>query len=302
MDKLHKSGAAVLSRRAFGAASLGLIVASNALAQTRASAVVARVIVDRALTVPPNFESTLRRELELALDSTGLFTIPTLDPEELNRVLDEVERTRGRGAPARSVDTVIAPTITAIELTERRRPAPFQSGVGTNAPRDLITISGQISLQITVMNARDATVLSRFPLNATYRDDGRLVDRNAPAGTSTANANAYVLLAREAGRALAEHVRARNPAPAAVEPAMLVAERDGNRVFITPASGLAVGAELRVFAPGGREIRHPQTNELLGTVETEIGRVRVVELMPRMAVAEIVSSSGDIAAGASARR
>jgi hypothetical protein len=296
LDKLHKSEAVALSRRAFATASLLLATAPRAWAQARASAVVARVIVDPALTIPPRFETTLRRELELALDSTGLFTIPTRDSEELNRVLDEVERTRVGGAPARSVDTVIAPTITAIELTERRRPAPYQTG------RDLITIAGTMSLQITVMNARDATVLSRFPLEATYRDDGRLVDRNAPAGTNTANANAYVLLAREAGRALAEYIRARNPAPAAVEAPMLVAERDGNRVFITPASGLSVGAELRVFAPGGREIRHPQTNEVLGVVETEIGRVRVVELMPRMAVAEIISSSGDIAAGASARR
>jgi hypothetical protein len=291
-----------LSRRAFGAASLCLLAAPNVLAQTRASAVVARVIVDPAIIVPPRFESTLRRELELALDSTGLFIIPTRDAEELERVLDEVERTRGRGAPARSVDTIIAPTITAIELTERRRPAPFQSGVGGGVARDLITIAGTISLQITVMNARDATVLSRFPVQATYRDDGRLVDRNAAAGTQTANANAYVLLAREAGRVLADYVRARNPAPAAVEEPMLVAERDGNRVFITPASGLSVGAELRVFAPSGRQIRHPVTNEVLGVVETEIGRVRVVELMPRMAVAEIISSSADIAVGASARR
>lgn len=295
-DHPKRGALALLSRRTLGAAGIALFAAPDAFAQARASAVVARVIIDPALTAPPGFDGILRRELELALDSTGLFTIPTRDAAELNRVLDEVERTRGRGAPARSVDTVIAPTITAIELTERRRPAPYQQG------RDLITIAGQMSLQITVMNASDATVLSRFPLEATYRDEGRLVDRNAPAGTNTANANAYVLLAREAGRALAEHVRARNPSPAAVETPMLVAERDGNRVFITPASGLAVGAELRVFAPGGREIRHPQTNELLGTVENEVGRVRVVELLPRMAIAEIISSSGDIAAGASARR
>lgn len=271
--------------------------ASHAMAQARPTAVVARVITDGALSAPPGFETTLRRELELALSSTGLFYIPTRDADELNRVLDEVERTRGRGAPAQSVDTVIAPTITAIELTERRRPAPYQQN------RDLITVSGSISLQITVMNRRDASVVTRFPLQATYRDDGRLVDRSwsAPAGTQTANANAYVLLAREAGRALAEHVRARNPSTTSTAAAILVVEREGNRVFLSPPSGLHVGAELRVFAPGGREIRHPQTQEVLGVVEQEIGRLRVVELMPRMALAEIVSSSAEIEAGASAR-
>ncbi|WP_322811149.1 hypothetical protein [Terricaulis sp.] len=287
-----------LSRRLFATGVvLSVGVASQAAAQPRATAVVARIIVDPALTIPPGFETTLRRELELALAGTGLFYIPTRDAAELNRVLDEVERTRGRGAPAQSVDTVIAPTITAIELTERRRPAPYQQG------RDLITISGSISLQITVMNQRDASVVTRFPLQATYRDEGRLVDRSwsAPAGTQTANANAYVLLAREAGRALAEHVRARNPSTTSTAAAILVVERDGNRVFLSPPSGLHVGAELRVFAPGGREIRHPQTNELLGTVEQEIGRLRVVELMPRLALAEIVSSSAEIEAGASAR-
>lgn len=282
----------------FAASALATFgAASHALAQARPTAVVARVITDGALSAPPGFETTLRRELELALSSTGLFYIPTRDADELNRVLDEVERTRGRGAPAQSVDTVIAPTITAIELTERRRPAPYQQN------RDLITVSGSISLQITVMNRRDASVVTRFPLQATYRDDGRLVDRSwsAPAGTQTANANAYVLLAREAGRALAEHVRARNPSTTSTAAAILVVEREGNRVFLSPPSGLHVGAELRVFAPGGREIRHPQTQEVLGVVEQEIGRLRVVELMPRMALAEIVSSSAEIEAGASAR-
>lgn len=282
----------------FAASALATFgAASHAIAQARPTAVVARVITDGALSAPPGFETTLRRELELALSSTGLFYIPTRDADELNRVLDEVERTRGRGAPAQSVDTVIAPTITAIELTERRRPAPYQQN------RDLITVSGSISLQITVMNRRDASVVTRFPLQATYRDDGRLVDRSwsAPAGTQTANANAYVLLAREAGRALAEHVRARNPSTTSTAAAILVVEREGNRVFLSPPSGLHVGAELRVFAPGGREIRHPQTQEVLGVVEQEIGRLRVVELMPRMALAEIVSSSAEIEAGASAR-
>lgn len=287
------------SRRAFAlsATAVGALAgATSVSAQPRASAVVGRVIVDPALTIPAGFDGILRRELELALDSTGLFTIPTLDSAELSRVLDEVERTRGRGAPARSVDTVLAPTITSIELNERRRPAPYQQG------RDLITISGSISLQMTVMNARDATVLSRFPLEAVYRDEGRLVDRNAPAGVQTANANAYVLLAREAGRALADHLRARNPSASATAPAIMVVEREGGRVFLSPPGGLAVGAELRVFAPGGREIRHPQTGEVLGTVEQEIGRLRVIELMPRLAVAEIVASTGDIGAGAIARR
>ncbi|MBC7768437.1 MAG: hypothetical protein H7124_06600 [Phycisphaerales bacterium] len=284
------------SRRVFLAGAVGALAApANVAAQTRPSAVVARVIVDPALTIPPGFDGILRRELELALDSLGLFTIPTRDAAELGRVLDEVERTRGRGAPARSVDTVIAPTITAIELTERRRQAPYQQG------RDLITVSGAMSLQITVMNARDATVLSRFPLQATYRDEGRLADRGPPHGTQTASANSYVLLAREAGRALADHLRARNVSASSAAPAILVVERDGARVFLSPPTGLVVGSELRVFAPGGREIRHPQTGELLGTVEEEIGRVRVVELLPRMAVADIVSSTGDIGAGAMAR-
>lgn len=297
LNVARQSGAApqIWPRRIFLAGVSGLVFApSLADAQARQSAVVARVIVDPALSAPPNFAGILRRELELALDTTGLFTIPTRDPEELNRVLDEVERTRGRGAPAQSVDTIIAPTITAIELNERRRAAPYQQG------RDLITVSGSISLQVTVMR-RDATVLSRFPLQATYRDEGRLADPGPAHGTRQADANAYVLLAREAGVALANHVRARNPSASSTAASILVVERDGNRVFLSPPNGLVVGSELRVFAPGGREIRHPQTNELLGTVEQEIGRVRVLELMPRMAVAEIVSSTGDIGAGAVAR-
>ncbi|MBL8546384.1 MAG: hypothetical protein JNL81_07955 [Hyphomonadaceae bacterium] len=286
----------------FGAVMLACMIGGSPVAaQTRPTAVIANVVIDRALrdTVRSDFTSILRRELELSLDSTQLFSLPTRDRAELDAVIDEIARTGRGGGPATPVDMTLVPTITAYELTERRRPAPFQT------QRDLVTLNGSLSLQITVLNARDASVVARFPLDVRYTDDGRVVDANASSGTRDANGSAYLGLAREAGRALAAHLRARNPQPATAAPnqaPMLVAERADNRIWIVSSSGLALGDELRVFGAGGREIRHPQTGELLGTTEQVVGRVRVVELQPRMAIAEIIETSGEITVGATVRR
>lgn len=263
---------------------------------------VSRVIVDPAMTsvVPTEFSSILRRELELSLQSTSLFTIPARDEAELERILDEIQRTRSRGARATNADVIVIPTIVAYELTQRRRQAPFNEG------RDLVTPSGSLSLQISVVSARSDEVLSRFPLSVSYRGEGRTVDREGSAGTSQAHPNDYVGLSREAGRALAEHVRSRNPRPdaQAASGPILVAERIDNRVWLTAGAGagLEVGAELRVFASGGREIRHPTTGELLGTTETQVGRLRVLEILPQVAIAEVVEANGDIGPGAIVRR
>lgn len=286
------------NRRVALAALASTAAPSFAWAQALPTAIVALPHLDPASTAPAAFGPILRRELELALAQTGLFNIPTRDAAELNAVLDEIARTGGRSSRARGVDTIVMPTVTSYELQERRRPAPNQE------TRDLITTSGRMSLQITVMDSQTAEVRSRFPLDVTFRDQGRLADRTGATVTNAANTNAYLGLAREAGRALADYVRARNPAADASASAttIMVVERVNNQVFLNPPTGLAVGDELRVFAAGGREIRHPQTGEVLGRVETEVGRVRVTELQARMAVADVIASTGDIAAGATVRR
>lgn len=60
------------------------------------------------------------------------------------------------------------------------------------------------------------------------------------------------------------------------------------------SAGLRNGDQLRVFRPG-EEIRDPQTGEVLGTLETEVGLVEVVEVMrPKLSRVRLISGEGTL--------
>ena len=275
-----------------------------AFAQTKPVAVVARVAIDPAISrsTPASFTTILRRELEHALQASDLFVVPVRDPVELERILDEIERTRQFGAAhTTSADFVVLPTIVSFEFTQRRRPAPY------NRERDVITTVGSLSLDFTVSSSRSSSGPSRFQISVDYRGEPVMVDAGR-AGTTAASEQDYVELARDAGRRLTARLRERN-APASSSAAsspggssepVLVADRSGARVWLAagPRAGYSVGSELRVFAPGGRQILHPETGAVLGVAEEQIGKVRVVELQSQLIIAEIIEETESIVAGA----
>ena len=277
--------------RAVVLAALCMLASSGVAMAQRKSIVVADIQVDSGVGTLPSAYSmaALKREMEIALEATGLFTVPQTDKEELNKVIDEMRRTGRRGAKAIPADLIVTSKLMAISLDERRRPAPNMR------ERDLVTVNGTMALRVTVMQVGTASVKVRFPLDVTYASKPRLADPTTAAYdtktlTST-SPGAFVALSQATGRALATRVLDQvNPA--------LVIQKTGDQVWISRGedSGYVIGQTLQVFKVGP-ELRHPVTGEVLDKQYLEIGEARVTEILPRVSVAKIVRSTEDIGIG-----
>ena len=65
-------------------------------------------------------------------------------------------------------------------------------------------------------------------------------------------------------------------------------------------TGIAVGQTWNVYAVG-KELKDPDTGEILGVQEVLVGKVRIASVMPKVSTAEIVGEETGIAEGAIVR-
>jgi len=283
------------------AVAAGLLAAAptGAIAQTaaagRMTVLVSPVSTDKALQGLPGSYSddALRREIEVALENTGYFTVASREKHDLDPVLKEYARAKKRPTAAfKMAKFVFNPTLEGFNLTERRRRTPNMRG------KDTVTVQGSINMTIEVVNVSDGSVQSRIQIDSPYQTGARLLDplpndpltrTDAYNGPPTPEElrGAY----QDFGRVFAKRVLDQ------VYPAVVV-QRSGDRVYISRGSdaGYQIGDNLRVIHRGGA-IRHPLTQEIIGYDESTVGQVRVVETLPKMTIAEITSSSGQVAAG-----
>ena len=71
-----------------------------------------------------------------------------------------------------------------------------------------------------------------------------------------------------------------------------VVRADGNQLYVNLGQGVvAAGDELRIISKG-EELIDPETGISLGSLETEIGSARVVNVQEQFSIAELVSSTG----------
>ncbi|OIO60656.1 MAG: hypothetical protein COZ46_01355 [Verrucomicrobia bacterium CG_4_10_14_3_um_filter_43_23] len=77
-----------------------------------------------------------------------------------------------------------------------------------------------------------------------------------------------------------------------------IASIDKQQVYLNQGEGsvFKIGSVLDVFETG-EKIVNPDTGEFLGTQERQIGAVRVSRIMPKFAVADLVSSAAPFAVG-----
>ena len=164
--------------------------------------------------------------------------------------------------------------------------------------KDSVSVSGTIAMTVQVLNVLDGSVQTRMQIDFPYQTPERLTDplTNDPlAQSSVFNGpptpeelkSAY----EEMGRLFAKRVLDQ------VDPT-LVAQKTGDLVYLTRGedSGYHVGDLLRVMRRGA-EIRNPVTHEVLDRIDEQIAEVKVVEVRPRVTIAQIVKSSKDVVAG-----
>lgn len=313
-------------------ASFALFIVSpgGALAQTRATVVISKVSGLQASGAPTGFDEILRRELETALSSSTLFRVPARDGAA-EAVLDELVRTGRRPPKAVAADFLIVPEISEFSATEELRQAP-------NArDNDLVSVRGKLSLAVRVLDPRTGETKAQYPVRVTYappatmkpasvtRTQERYVEqkvdqvlleaeaqtnsalgeqvRRGNLGTgrpaevnATTDSAVLVALARAAGAVVVERTLEQTNA-------IQVLDRIDNRIWVNRGSdgGWAVGQTLRIVGKG-RELRDPVSGEVLGVTTSDLGKARIVEVQPKLSIAEILDASGDIVAGALVRR
>jgi hypothetical protein len=287
---------------AFGAAFavfLQFAAGTVANAQGRLVALVQPVVLDSSVAAPPGFSAgALLREMEVALEGTGLFTVPTHDKKELGGVVAEKMRQKaGSSGAGQKASVVLNPTIETLSVGERRRLAPMNRG------KDAVSASGQLSMTVQVLNVADGSVQTRMQFDAPYQGPERLEDpqANDQLATRGATANSAIHGAaspeewrafyQEAGRVFAKRVLDQ------VNPTM-VAQRADDKLYLTRGqdAGYRVGDMLRVIHRGA-PIRNPVTHEIIGSNETSLGTAKVIEVQPKMTIAQVVKSTGEIATG-----
>ena len=261
----------------------------------RLTVVVAPIIVDDSIKsrLPPAFSpSTLRRELEIALDSTQLLSVIARDHHELDAVLDEMVTSHRHSARAIVAQYVIAATVEDVTLGEWRRQAPRNRG------QVLVSMTGSMSLRLTVLRAADGAVKARMPIDQTWSGRDRLDDWT-PGDSFVSHVDGgpgdFVALCQAVSRAVATRVLAQ------LVP-VIVVQRDGEEIYLSRGedAGYETGQTLRIIRQGD-EIRHPVTGQVLGRRETVIGEAKVTEIQPRLTIAKIVSSTEEVQTGAIVR-
>jgi hypothetical protein len=234
----------------------------------------------------------LKRDIETALEATGLFTVTQTNKAELQAVLAEMKRSGRPSAKAIRSQFLMTTDVASAELNERRRPAPG------NRNQDLVEVTGSISLRVTVMQSADAKVKARMAMDVDYAAKPRLADPvgdgsygRAQALNGPASSVDFIALSHVAASAVAKRVLDQ------MYPVVVV-QRNGQQVFLSRGEdfGYKIGETLRVLRLGA-ELKDQRTGEVLDRSDTPIGEVRVTEVRPRVSVAQIVKSTAEIAAG-----
>lgn len=252
---------------------------------------VSQVRADPNARLPTYFSAYgLTREIEGALDSTRKFRVASRSAGESEAFADEAAFMRKNNAAVQKADFLIAIEVVGVDVGPETRPIPNLRG--KSSTRTL----GRIEMRVTVLDAKTRAVQSRFPIEARLQGDPVVHDYDAPPGEAAASLG-FVDLAKVAGRRLADRVLDE------VFPVRVI-QRQSDVVYLNRGedSGYTIGETLRVYSGAGERLRDPYTGEDLGPAETLIGTVRVTELRPRLTMAQVVSETSPIGAGAIIRK
>jgi curli biogenesis system outer membrane secretion channel CsgG len=262
-----------------------LFTAAAASAQT-AKPVIAVGNLRNTAGLDPKIVAGLDDMFITALQKTGKFTIverQQLADLEREQNLSQSLKLDGEKQSLAQVNKLtgaayyILGAVTACE--DRTKESVYESmGVATTQH------FSSVSLDIRVSDTTTGAVVQAVTVNREKKE----VDAGTTTivGSPNLSTGQMAETAREAVNAAAlEVVNAVFP--------IKVMEIEDDIVFLNrgEGGGLTVGEELTVFAIG-KELRDPDTNEVIGTSDRPVGKVRVAEILPKFSRARIVENGG----------
>jgi hypothetical protein len=239
-------------------------------------------------TVPDSFDETgLMAALERALGDTKKFRVATRDIDKL-KALREEQAFSSSGASAGNAahegellasDYVVIPTLINFKFGRQHKDMPNLKG------KYFRTDYGRLEVQTEVLDSSSGQSVGSYLLEDSFSTKEAIVNGKGGAPDQSH----FLDMANTVGQHFADHLIS------AVFPMKVIGISNG-QIYINRGAegGLAKGDVLDVFRVGDALV-DPDTGQSLGVIEDRLGKLKIVELKPKVAIAEPVSLTGEVA-------
>jgi len=244
--------------------------------------------------MPVEFRNALDEKLAQKLLATGRFVV--LERAALDAIMQEKaikEETTGvpQGGKIIPAQTLVRPKLTNFELNNKG------GGLGVNIG-GIGRVGGSVSeakagLNIRIFNVDTSELIASESAEGVAQAQGFRFDGNHRTAYTDFNTFNRTPLGKAMDtaidKAVAKVVEKLKDQPWSAR----VADVDGKEVFLSAGEDLGVkaGDEFVVYKKG-REIKDPETGEVLGFRTTRAGRIRVTEVQKKLSIAETIEGEG----------
>ena len=237
---------------------------------------------------PRGFDETgLMAALERALGDTKKFRVATRDLDKL-KALREEQKFSGSDASAGNAahegqllasHYIVIPTLIDFKFGREHREMPNLAG------KYFRTDYGRLEMQTEVLDSSTGQSVGSYLLEESFRTKEEVVNGK---GGGPAKER-FLKMANGVGQSFADSLIA------AVFPMKVIGISNG-QIYINRGAegGITIGDELDVFRVGDALI-DPDTGQSLGVIEDRLGKLKIVEVKPKVAIAEPLSLTGDVA-------
>lgn len=233
--------------------------------------------------------TTMLDEMEAAVQKNRKFTLVSRKQEVLQELREEQEFANSEFAAGNAANTgqlknanfLILPTVQDFKFSRSSSPIPNLENKYVNVD------SGMLEVNAQVLDTSTGGIKTTFYLKASFSTEKQIVNNRGGVPNSIHFTNMAKKVAAQMTDQLVD----------AVFP-MKIININGKQVFINRGKdgGLKVGEVLKVFRPGEILI-DPDTGENLGSMESEVGLVKVDRINPKFTIAIITKEEDGIRKG-----
>jgi curli biogenesis system outer membrane secretion channel CsgG len=246
------------------------------------------------LVIPPEIRTALDEKLAKRLLDTGKFVV--LERAAMDAILNEKDikeentgqSQKGKIIPAQAL---IRPQLTNWELSNKG------GGLGVNIGgigRVGVSVSeAKTAINIRIIEVDTSRLLASEEAAGTARATGFRIDGNSKLAFASFQAFEKTPLGESMDKAITAAVKKIVDKLGEQPWSAKIADVDGSEIYVSGGedAGFRVGDEFVVYKKG-KEIRDPDTGEILGSKQTLAGRIRIVKVEPKLCVAQVVEGQG----------
>lgn len=243
---------------------------------------------DDRKTVPDRFDETgLMAALERALGDTKKFSVATRDLDKLKVLREEQKFSRSEASAGNAAHEgellathyVVIPTLIDFQFGRTHRDMPNLAG------KYFRTDYGRLEIQTEVLDSSSGQSVGSYLLKDSFSTKEAIVNEKG----GIPDKSRFLDMANTIGQTFADNLIS------AVFPMKVIGLSNG-QIYINRGAegGLAKGDVLDVFRVGD-ELVDPDTGQSLGVIEDRLGNLKIVEVKPKVAIAEPVALTGEVA-------